>query len=419
MIEAALQDALRRPDLAIGAVNLSFGGPGYPFAYADEIALLAARGALCVASAGNEGLRGTIERPLHPAALAEVIGVGAHDGTGLPSAFSNNGPGVDILADGEDVPRAGFGGTSFAAPQVAATVTHVQAIVHGLTGGLLDVAQMVDVLQQGGAGPLSRPDPADGRTRYFLHDHDGSLDYAWQHYGGSPTRALEYVASHPDLVGALGADARSGQLHFERHGSVEQRAITFDGLDYIASYGDLIRAFGADAAAGAGHFIRAGSREGRSVTFDGLEYIASYDDLIGAFGPDAQAGTAHYIANGFREGRAVAFSAFDYIASYADLILAFGAQADAGSVHFINNGLGEGRDRDHFDAAQYLANYADLQAAFGGDEDAAARHFITNGFFEGPHRSGGCGGGRLPDLSRPPAAQSGRGPRSTWLLSTT
>ena len=49
VIEAALQDALRRPDLAIGAVNLSFGGPGYPFAYADEIALLAARGMLCVA----------------------------------------------------------------------------------------------------------------------------------------------------------------------------------------------------------------------------------------------------------------------------------------------------------------------------------------------------------------------------------
>ena len=49
-----------------------------------------------------------------------------------------------------------------ATPRVAATVTHAQAIVHGLTGGLLNVDQMVDVLQLGGAGPKSKPDPADG-----------------------------------------------------------------------------------------------------------------------------------------------------------------------------------------------------------------------------------------------------------------
>ena len=121
---------------------------------------------------------------------------------------------------------------------------------------------MIDVLQQGGAGPRSRPDPADGHTRYFLHDHDGSLDYAWSRYGGSTTLALEYVASHPDLINALGADARGGQLHFERMGSIEQRAITFDSIDYIASYTDLVSAFGADGAAGAAHFITAGSPRG-------------------------------------------------------------------------------------------------------------------------------------------------------------
>ena len=52
VIEAALQDVLRRADRAIGAINLSFGGPAYPFDYADEIAQLAARGMLCGRSGG-------------------------------------------------------------------------------------------------------------------------------------------------------------------------------------------------------------------------------------------------------------------------------------------------------------------------------------------------------------------------------
>lgn len=381
-VERALQDVLANPERSIGAINLSFGGPGYPFDYADEIALLAARGVLCVASAGNDGQRGAIERPLQPAALAEVIAVGSHDGTGRPSDFSNNGPGVDLLADGEDMPRPGIDGTSFAAPRVAATVTHVQAMTTGLGGSLLDTSQMIDVLQQGGSGPLSRPDPADGQTRYFLHDHAGSLDYAWSRYGGSPARALEYVASYQDLTSSLGADAAAGRRHFQQHGSVEQRAITFEALDYIAAHGDLIAAFGLDEAAGAAHFIRAGRREGREVTFDGLAYIATYDDLIAAFGADDAAGTTHFIAHGSGEGRAVAFDGLDYIASYGDLILALGAQAAAGTVHFIGNGLAEGRARDLFDGAQYLANYSDLQAAFGTDEVAAAQHYISHGFFE-------------------------------------
>ncbi len=421
--ELALLDVLDTPEVPVGAINLSFGGPTYPFQYADEIAQLAALGIICVVSAGNDGARSTIESPLFPAALPDVICVGSHDGAGRPSDFSQNGPAVDILADGEDVPRAGSDGTSFAAPRVAATVTHVQAIVDGLTGNVLDVAQVIDVLQQGGAGPRSRPDPADGHTRYFLHDHDGSLDYAWSRYGGSTTVALEYVASHQDLINALGADARSGQLHFERMGSIEQRAITFDsiayiasytdlvsafgvdgqagaahfitaglregrsvtfnGLDYIASYGDLIGAFGTDEDAAALHFVASGAREGRSTTFDGLEYIASYGDLIATFGPNEHDGATHFIANGYREGRSVAFDGLDYIASYGDLISAFGAETDAGSRHFITNGFTEGRRPDLFDAEQYLANYRDLRVAFGSDEEAATRHFITNGFAEG------------------------------------
>jgi hypothetical protein len=383
LIEAGLQGVLEAEVGPIGAVSMSFGGFAYPFGFADEIDRLAARGVIAVAASGNGGSHAALEQPLYPAALGTVIAVGSHDGRGNPSDFSQNGPAVAILADGEDAPGSGGTGTSFAAPSVAATVANVQAIVHGLTGTKLDVARMVDVLQQGGAGPRSSPDPADGTTRYFLHDHAGSLDYAWQQHGGTPLRALEYIASHRDLIGAFGANAAAGRRHFEWHGSVEERPITFDALDYVASYSDLVVAFGRDAFAGATHFIQRGVAEGRSISFDGLAYLASYDDLGSAFGANRSAASIHYIGHGHTEGRAVTFDGLDYIASYRDLILAFGADADAGARHFITSGRAEGRQRDLFDADQYLANHADLQAAFAGDTEAAVRHFIVWGHLEG------------------------------------
>ena len=114
-------------------INMSFSGPAYP-SYADEIAMLAGQGVITVAASGNDGSHATRESLPYPARLPDVIAVGSHDGNGRPTDFSNNGPGVDILADGERLAQSRDFGTSFAAPQVAATVTHVQAIVDGLTG---------------------------------------------------------------------------------------------------------------------------------------------------------------------------------------------------------------------------------------------------------------------------------------------
>jgi hypothetical protein len=383
LVEQGLRDLVAlAPSYRLAAVNLSFSSFDYP-SYADEIAAIQNRGVIVVVSSANQGSHDGLERPPYPANLPGVIAVGAHDGHGRPSEFSNNGPGTALLADGEDMPREGLGGTSFAAPQVTATVAHVQGIVYGLTGSILNSAQMLDALRQGGTGPKSQPDPADGRTRYFLHDHNGSLDYAWSHYGGTAAKALEYVASHGDLMSAFGANAEAGRIHFERLGGVEERAITFDGLGYVASYADLITALGPNALAGVRHYIMAGRSEGRTITFDGLDYIASHDDLIGALGADGRAGSAHFVAHGYREHRAASFDGLQYIASNGDLILALGAAEARGAQHFIANGHAEGRARDTFDAARYLENYADLRLAFGADEAAAARHFITFGFLEG------------------------------------
>lgn len=98
--------------------------------------------AVVVASAGNHGT----ERPFWPAALPEVLAVGATDVGGERAAFSAHGRWVDTYAPGVDVPSAfvrlrsasdsvtgteprdytfaRWSGTSFAAPRVAAAVAN-------------------------------------------------------------------------------------------------------------------------------------------------------------------------------------------------------------------------------------------------------------------------------------------------------
>jgi hypothetical protein len=90
-------------------------------------------------------------------------------------------------------------------------VAYAQAIGEDLTGAQMLVGQVVDALNAGGTGPRSQPDPANDATGYFLESHARALDYAWNKYGGSPTTALEYIASHADLLHAFGADAATGK----------------------------------------------------------------------------------------------------------------------------------------------------------------------------------------------------------------
>jgi len=207
-------------------------------------------------------------------------------------------------------------------------------------------------------------------------------------YGAAEGRAvgfdgLAYIASYADLTLAMGADRDAGATHFIAYGYTEGRTVAFHPLDYIASYMDLMAAFGANPDAGSSHFIAYGAAEGRHVAFDGLEYIASYDDLIHALGADRDAGGTHFIAYGESEGRHETFDGLQYVASYDDLITALGPNRDAGSTHFITYGSAENRPPDQFDEVQYLANYADLQAAFGDDTEAATIHYIRYGHAEG------------------------------------
>ena len=77
-----------------------------------------------------------------------------------------------------------------------------------------------------------------------------------------------------------------------------------DGLQYIASYPDLIRALGANPSAGVSHYVLFGLAEGRIPDkFNENAYLANYPDLQAAFGTDTAAATMHYITTGFYEQR--------------------------------------------------------------------------------------------------------------------
>jgi VCBS repeat-containing protein len=169
----------------------------------------------------------------------------------------------------------------------------------------------------------------------------------------------------------------------------------FDGLQYVASHGDLIQALGADPAAGERHYLAFGEAEGRAAdTFNEQGYLARYPDLRAAFGDDDGAATLHYVRFGFAEGRTAppvglppGFSGLQYIASHDDLVQALGADEDAGGRHYLTFGEDERRAADVFNEAEYFDRYPDLQAAFGGDADAdadaAAGHYVRFGFAEG------------------------------------
>jgi hypothetical protein len=79
----------------------------------------------------------------------------------------------------------------------------------------------------------------------------------------SDADALRYIASYPDLILSLGADAAKGRDHYNNNG----RRILFNPLSYLNKYPDLRNRFGFDSVAATIHFITTGYYENR--TFEG------------------------------------------------------------------------------------------------------------------------------------------------------
>ena len=88
--------AARNPSVKV--INLSLGGDGSSTTVRQAVDRAVAAGITVIAAAGNDG-RGTIS---FPAALPNVIAVGAVDGRKQRAPYSNFGPELDLVAPGGD-----------------------------------------------------------------------------------------------------------------------------------------------------------------------------------------------------------------------------------------------------------------------------------------------------------------------------
>ncbi|MBT8044557.1 MAG: S8 family serine peptidase [Verrucomicrobiae bacterium] len=119
------QGILSAADAGAKVINISMGTFGNSSVVEDAVVYAQQKGAVIVASAGNEGL----ETIAYPAAYDGVIAVGAVEASGEHLDFSNSSKELDIVAPGYQVNAAwgdeqmiSFSGTSASAPFISGAI---------------------------------------------------------------------------------------------------------------------------------------------------------------------------------------------------------------------------------------------------------------------------------------------------------
>ena len=117
-------------DERVNIINMSFGTCKYSEALHMAIKDACNAGILIIAAAGNRGE--TDKEVEYPAALEEVLSVGAVDSKGEISDISSSGNKVDLYAPGESVTSKGIfncnvvcSGTSIAVPHVVGVASKI------------------------------------------------------------------------------------------------------------------------------------------------------------------------------------------------------------------------------------------------------------------------------------------------------
>ncbi|MDP2672119.1 MAG: S8 family serine peptidase [Candidatus Daviesbacteria bacterium] len=148
-------------DHGVKVINVSLGNSSPSSTEQEAVNYAWNKGVVLVAAAGNNGTLGVF----YPAAADNVIAVGATDSTDSRWTGSNYGPQLDVVAPGVGIysPNltitgySNYGGTSYAAPHVAA----LAALIMSANPGLIN-SQVVDIIT---STALDLGDP--GWDQYF------------------------------------------------------------------------------------------------------------------------------------------------------------------------------------------------------------------------------------------------------------
>lgn len=145
------QAIIHAVDYGAQVINLSLGGFYYSQAVADAVDYAWERGAVLVASAGNDC--GPVA---YPAALPKVIAVAASEESDQVAPFSNRGPEVMVAAPGVDILTTDlwspyydtYSGTSMSAPFISAAAAIIKSqlpdarpeqVTEVIKGGVVDI----------------------------------------------------------------------------------------------------------------------------------------------------------------------------------------------------------------------------------------------------------------------------------------
>jgi len=188
-------------------INLSLASLEFDQVLQDAINYAAARGVLVIAAAGNnDDPGGTPTTPKYPAAMQNVVAVGATTNTDTLATFSRRGPWVDLLAPGTQLLTTAAGGgyvqasgTSIASPVVAGAAALLIA-----QGFETSPNGLLDQLQRSGT-PIS---DMNGGTIRRVHAGYATLTSApYGGFGGGASVARgELAAGHAgtEIVAAAG-----------------------------------------------------------------------------------------------------------------------------------------------------------------------------------------------------------------------
>ena len=187
-------------DNGADVINISLGGESPAALETDAVAYAVAAGSVVVASAGNE----STSAPSYPAALPDVVAVGATNGT-TRASFSNYGSWVDVGAPGVNIMSTAPAGTSsFTAPYDTANGTSFSAPLVAGQAALLVAADPSATVAEIASAIAST---ADATSYGFAA---GRVDFAASLASFAPGSTPAFTApAGGDVVGDLTVSATS------------------------------------------------------------------------------------------------------------------------------------------------------------------------------------------------------------------